>query len=183
MRGRRGSFTYCAIPGCSNRSHGHGLCLKHYGRIHRNGDPLKLVRNPMGGGGLDADGYWVTHKKGVRMPQHIQIAEKALGKQLPKDAQVHHVNEKRLDNVQSNLVICQNNAYHRLLHRRMGAIKAGMPARFRKCGYCHSYDDPLNLYLHGSSVHHRKCKTDYDYRRKKEATNGIKEEVPTQMAM
>ena len=50
---------------------------------------------------------------------HILIAEKALGRPLPKGAVVHHANEKKDDNRNQNLVICENQTYHKLLHTRM----------------------------------------------------------------
>lgn len=52
---------------------------------------------------------------------HILVAEAALGKPLPPRAVVHHVNERRQDNWPTNLVICQDRAYHLLLHNRMRA--------------------------------------------------------------
>jgi len=47
------------------------------------------------------------------------IAEQALGKPLPKGALVHHADGNALNNDPENLVICPDNAYHNLLHKRL----------------------------------------------------------------
>lgn len=93
----------------------------------------------------------------VREP--ILIAEKALGKFLPEKAIMHHSNRKPSDNEGSNLIICQDQAYHLLLHKRMRALKACGYANWRKCSYCKQYDDPENLYISpdGYTVYHRNC--------------------------
>lgn len=44
--------------------------------------------------------------------EHIRIATAALGKSLPTQAEVHHVNGNGRDNRHANLVICQDHAYH-----------------------------------------------------------------------
>jgi HNH endonuclease len=56
-----------------------------------------------------------------RVGLHVLVAEKALGKPLPKGAIVHHVDGNTLNNAPSNLVICQDQAYHCLLHKRQRA--------------------------------------------------------------
>lgn len=91
--------------------------------------------------------------------EHIIIAERALGHYLPSGVVVHHVNEDRGDNRNSNLVICENNAYHALLHQRMRAMKAGVPANWLKCQYCQRYDAPERLYTRpsGTSGYHSAC--------------------------
>jgi hypothetical protein len=60
--------------------------------------------------------------KDGRVAEHTIVASKALGKGLPKGAVVHHINGNVQDNRPENLVICENQSYHRLLHCRMNAI-------------------------------------------------------------
>ena len=68
---------------------------------------------------------------------HILVAEKALGKFLPSGAVVHHVDGDRRNNHPSNLVICQDQAYHLLLHRRQRVVEmGGDPDTHRQCCTC-----------------------------------------------
>jgi hypothetical protein len=49
---------------------------------------------------------WINGRGAVF--ESVLIAEKVLGKPLPEGAHVHHVNEIKDDNRNSNLVICQS---------------------------------------------------------------------------
>jgi hypothetical protein len=98
--------------------------------------------------------------------EHVLMAEKSLGKYLPKDAIVHHINETRDDNSPKNLVICQDAAYHNLLHMRMRALNACGNKNWRKCTYCKKYDDPKAMYQHTTSMFHRECNNEYQKKRR-----------------
>jgi len=93
--------------------------------------------------------------------EHILVTEKVLGKPLPKGAEIHHVNENRSDNRKENLVICQDRAYHFLLHRRTRALKACGHANWRKCNYCKKYDDPENLHINSNAIYHSGCVSEH----------------------
>lgn len=68
---------------------------------------------------------------------HIAIAQKAIGRPLPEGAEVHHFDENPTNNDPSNLVICQDRAYHKLLHKRQRIVAAGGdPNRERICCRC-----------------------------------------------
>jgi len=67
--------------------------------------------------------------------EHVVVAEKALGKPLPLKAKVHHLDEDRANNAGNNLVICEDQAYHAMLHLRMKSLRATGNPNLRQC-YC-----------------------------------------------
>lgn len=72
--------------------------------------------------------------------EHILIVEKALGKSIPKGAVIHHVDENPQHNWNTNLVLCQDKAYHWLLHARQRVLKDGFnPDTHKKCTDCGMY--------------------------------------------
>jgi hypothetical protein len=106
-----------------------------------------------------------------RTYEHIRVAEKALGKSLPKGAHVHHADGNQRNNDPSNLVICQDAKYHKLLHIRTEALQVTGNASLRRCRYCHYWDDPVAMkFDRGWSPFHAECKRRRD--REKYATRG-----------
>jgi len=147
----------CSVDGCEKKSQSHGMCCMHAMRLKRYGR-LHLIRRENGTGNVNGDGYIDVSINGRRTYEHILVAEKALGKRLPTGAVVHHVDENKSNNVPANLVVCPDEAYHRLIHRRMDALDACGNPDFRKCPLCEKYDDP-EILSHQNS--HAECLRKY----------------------
>jgi len=93
--------------------------------------------------------------------EHILIAEKVFGRELSIKNPVHHYNGNPFDNKNGNLIICEDQGYHLILHQRTRAFQTCGHAHWRKCPYCKQYDDPIHLnndHRHPSCVRefHRK---------------------------
>jgi hypothetical protein len=79
--------------------------------------------------------YRLVGPTAKRRQLHRVRAELALGKPLPPKAIVHHADGSRADD--APLVICQDDAYHKLLHIRMRVKAAGgNPNTDRICSQC-----------------------------------------------
>lgn len=89
--------------------------------------------------------------------EHIVVAERALGRALPPQAEVHHVDGDITNNAPGNLVICPNHAYHALLHVRAAAYAACGHYDWRRCVRCKAWDDPSNMTVSGNAAYHKAC--------------------------
>lgn len=170
----------CSVEGCSKLQSAHGYCTTHESRTRDGGDVglVGLMRRANGTGTISkSSGYHFVGVNGSG-PQlmHRIIAEKALGHALPESAVIHHIDENRANNDHSNLVICENDTYHKLLHRRQNALDACGNANWRKCAYCKKYDDPLAMHIgtgySTSNTHHIACAN--EYARAKKAKKALK---------
>jgi hypothetical protein len=106
----------------------------------------------------------VTHGGRMFVGIHRARAERALGKPLPPGAVVHHADGSMSDD--APLVICQDTAYHGLLHRRMRVRAAGgNPNTDAICGRCHQVK-PLAAFGKSQRLgfpkgYCRECRRDY----------------------
>lgn len=149
----------CVIDGCAAIGNRRGLCNRHRMRVKNHGSPFTMLTRPAGTGTRRPDGYLMHESGGRAVLNHVLVAERALGKPLPKGAQVHHVDGDRTNDAPSNLVICEDAAYHQLLHQRARAYRESGYADWRKCHICQRYDAPehLRFYKPSGLVRHIEC--------------------------
>ncbi len=150
--------------------------LGHSLKGQKGGD---LNQNWKGGRVMASNGYvLVTRpdhpeaKKGYVL-EHRAMAEAALGRMLPVGAEIHHVDENKSNNTPGNLVLCENRAYHSLLHKRARALAAcGNPSAHR-CYFCHGYARQSDITITSQGkTRHRSCERAWVAKRRaaKEAT-------------
>ena len=86
--------------------------------------------------------------------ERVALAEEALGKRIPKGAQIFEYD--------GHIVICQDKAYNRLLHRRVKSKSETGEVDKRKCAFCGKWDREENLYLPiKGTAYHRDCYQNY----------------------
>ena len=83
-----------------------------------------------------SEGYLLT---GSNKFEHRVIASKALGKPLKRSYRVHHIDEVRDNNENRNLVLCENQSYHRLLHLRSRSLEASGHPDYFYCPECKAW--------------------------------------------
>ncbi len=99
------------------------------------------------GSGFNDKGYvYITYENRV-VAEHILVCEWALGHALPPGVVVHHVDENKHNNANTNLVICEDKKYHHLLHARQYVVNCGgdpnTQKACRKCQTVRGLDDPF----------------------------------------
>jgi len=81
-------------------------------------------------------GYPTIRINGKKVRENRAVAERVLGKPLPSTCVVHHWDENIENNEPSNLVICENDAYHNLLHARMRRLRDTGSFELKRCLTC-----------------------------------------------
>lgn len=103
-------------------------------------------------------------KKKIYELEHRVIAAKTFGRPLPPGSEGHHYGKNSEPHL---VVICEDAAYHKLLHRRQRALTACGHAHWRKCWICKEYDDLKNLEIaaRGHPICHPECRRQYANKR------------------
>src|SRR5512138_1271832 len=122
----------CSVEGCEKEGAvlNKTLCRMHYDRHHKYGDVHFRKKRGNGEGTLSKDkGRWLFTDDGRQKQRAVLIAEKVLGKKLPKGALVHHVDADSMNDANNNLVILQDQSLHMLVEYRTKAFLATGNAR------------------------------------------------------
>jgi hypothetical protein len=141
--------------------HGHHVGI---GPDNRNWSGGKFIRKSRNKSYVSA--YAPGHPRGRYVFEHILVAERVLGKVLPIGTVVHHIDGNGLNNANNNLVICQDEVYHKLLHKRDAAYKASGHPDWPKCQFCKRHDHPDNLRFYGTNICHQQCNKEYQRKRR-----------------
>jgi hypothetical protein len=123
-----------------------------------------------GGKRKDKDGYVLILRHGHPcadskgyIREHVLLAEKVLQRHLRDGECTHHHNQDKANNGPGNIVICQDQAYHMLLHQRMRAMDVCGNANYRKCKICKNYDAIENMSERTNPIAyiHKSCWNEY----------------------
>lgn len=104
--------------------------------------------------------------------EHVKVVCERECRTLGKREVVHHKNGIRADNRPDNLEIFPSQATHMKIHAAETALRECGNSTWRKCCYCHKYDDVCRMiYSNGRrSYHHSECRN--KYRRERYALTG-----------
>lgn len=95
---------------------------------------------------INKDGYMMVYDPGYHRAmtngyvlEHIYVAETITGITLKSKNKLHHIDGNRLNNSPNNLVICEDDCYHQLIHLRYEALKATGDPNLLWCSGCKEY--------------------------------------------
>lgn len=104
----------CKIEECIRPVLAREMCSAHYSRWARFGDPYKLLKRQNGSGSVSKNGYVYLFKpdhpnayKNGKIPEHVFVLSRHLGRPLSDNEYVRHKNNIRNDNRLENLELVQ----------------------------------------------------------------------------
>jgi hypothetical protein len=94
--------------------------------------------------------------------EHILIMEKDLGRTISISEHIHHIDGNPKNNKIGNLMLFATNSMHIVFHYRLKAFEKCGHYEWRRCVYCHKWDDPQNMVNNGAkSICHSECRRKY----------------------
>ena len=109
-----GELTAISKYDCKTRGYKKGhprrFIMGHWLRIQENNPSWKR------GWSVSKNGAIRLHENGVQVFEHRKIISDILGKPIPDKAQGHHIDKNCANNSNNNLVLCEDDSYHKLLH-------------------------------------------------------------------
>ena len=109
------------------------------------GHHARGVNNPHYNGGrcyVPNDGVHITMpghpnaRKNGTVLEHVLVCSAALGKPIPEGVIIHHWDRDNSNNAPKNLLICQDHAYHMLIHMRQRAYEQSGHTDYKHCHIC-----------------------------------------------
>ena len=96
---------------------------------------------------------------------------------LPKGLIIHHVDEDPTNNSNANLVVCQDQSYHILLHFRADRLRGGNTRKrfvYQYCYLCGKFEHKSRLIQFENKAFycHQNCLEERLYKRKEEVGKG-----------
>lgn len=106
--------------------------------------------------------YKLIKVNGMPKTEHRYLVEQVFGRPLPKQAVIHHVDGNSFNNNLNNLVICEDQNYHRLIHARQRRLLQNGSANLKKCPICKQVKNVSDFYAvktaKGGIKHIYECK-------------------------
>lgn len=119
-------YVKCSCEDCEELTSSiHGLCTPHYKQrwyLNTVGRSELKVRTSEERWIHPISEYAMIKVDGKLVYEHRVLAEKALGRPLPKGVIVHHTGAPSDNHGPFKLVICPSQEYHMLLHSRMETL-------------------------------------------------------------
>ena len=163
----------CSVKECGRKHYGKGFCELHYKRVKLNGEPgpAKPLKADSGRGTIDRKGYRVTTINGIRKQEQRWVMERHLGRKLTETEVVHHKDRDKLNNNIDNLQLFPDRQSHAKLHTEEDAFSICGNKDWRKCCFCHEYDDTENMKKAQSRYLHQPCANKYSRKWKEQNIN------------